>query len=575
VLSEDIKELIYKLALKNAVDYGKAKEGPVINKILSGNEELRKDMSELSATVREIVSKVNSMSASELAEAFAPYKAEFEKKETEKKESSAGPHMELEGATVGNFASRFPPEPNGYIHIGNTKQAFLSQTFAEIYHGKFFLYFDDTNPEKDRQEYVDAIKEDTAWLGLKFDAEYYASDSIEKIYEYAKDLLKKGKAYVCFCTAKEINENRRAKRACEHRDENPEAALSYFEDMLGGKYHEGEAVVRFKGDMNSENTVMRDPVLLRIKTTPHYRQGSKYIVWPTYFFNTPINDSIHGVTDAIRSKEYELSDELYVAILSSLGLRVPRVHDMARLRIQGTSTHKRELKELISKGIVSGYDDPRLVTIRALRKRGILPEAIKRFVLRFGMSKTDSIVSIEMLLAENRKLIDGRAKRLFFVSQPIKLVIKGMGQKGIKLRLHPTEDLGFRYYTVGDTFFISASDAASLRVGDVLCLKDLACVKVINIATDKIETSSITLSMEELSKATKVQWVSDKNFEKCKIEKIGSLFLDGKLNEKSIEFEEGLVESYVNQLNEGDVVNFERVGFFKYDSKKDRLFLSL
>ena len=575
MISEEVKQQAYKLALKNVLDYGKALEAPVLNKILASEPSLRQSMKELAQEIGKIIEKVNGMSREQLLKEFEPYKAEFEEKEEQKKEATAKPHMELEGAVVGDFAARFPPEPNGYIHIGNAKQAFLSEEFAKIYKGKLFLYFDDTNPEKDRQEYVDAIKKDLGWLGIRFDSEYYASDSIEKIYDYARQLLRQGNAYVCFCKPDEINRNRAEKKECVHRNQKPGEALAYFEDMLKGKYSAGEAVVRFKGDMKSENTVMRDPVIMRIKSQSHYRQGSKYIVWPTYYFNTPVNDSIHGVTDAIRSKEYELSDDLYVAILSALGLRIPRVHEMARLKILGTSTHKRELKELISSGAVSGYDDPRLVTIIALRRRGIQPEAIRKFVLRFGMSKTDSIVSMDMLLAENRKLIDGFAKRLFFVSDPIELHVQNMQSREVRLRLHPTNDLGYRSYTISEFFMVSKKDVQALKPGDVFCLKDLACVKVINFEADKIETSLVNAEPSTIAEAPKIQWVSNGNYMDCEIEQIGQLFVNGKFNENSISKTRGLVETYAKNLNEGDIVNFERVGFFKLDDKKQYAFLSL
>ncbi len=572
---EELRELAYKLALKNALDYGKAQTGPVLNKILSLDASLKSDIKKVAQIVGEQISAVNKMNREELEKAFEPYKQEFYEKEKEKRESTTAPNMILEGAEVGNFASRYPPEPNGYMHIGNAKQAFLSQEFARIYKGKFYLYFDDTNPEKDRQEYVDAIKRDCEWMGLKFDGEYYASDSIETIYEYARKLLREGKAYVCFCTEKEIKQNRALKRACVHRDQSPSESLAYFEDMLKGAYKEGEAVVRFKGDMQAENTTLRDPVILRIKMHEHYRQGNKYILWPTYHFNTPINDSIHGITDAIRSKEYELSNELYYAILSAIGIRIPRVHEMARLRIIGTTTHKRELRELIGKGIVSGYDDPRLVTIAALRRRGVVPEAIKRFVLRFGMSKTDATVSIDMLLSENRKLIDPLAKRLFFVKEPVEVYVKDLGERSVRLRLHPTIEMGYREYSINSRLYIDKADASAAKVGATLCLKDLACVKIINISRDKIEASLQESSKEVLSKSPKVQWLSEGNMTKCTIEQIGPLFVNGSLNDKSIEKIEGFAESFVDNLEQGALVNFERVGFFKLDDKASNVFLSL
>ncbi|MEM3781728.1 MAG: glutamate--tRNA ligase [Candidatus Micrarchaeaceae archaeon] len=577
VLNDSIKSLALKFALKNAIDYGSAKVAPVLGMLLAEKPELRADLKGLEKELEEIVGTVNRMSKGALLEAYAPYREEFEEKERKKKEQTSAPNMVLEGAVVGNFAARFPPEPNGYMHIGNAKQAFLSQEFAKKYKGKLFLYFDDTNPDKDKQEFVEAIKQDAQWLGIKFDGEYYASDMIEQIHGYAMELIEQGGAYVCFCDKDTINKNRANKRECQHRSQAPSENAEYFKRMLTGDYKEGSAVVRFKGDMGSENTVMRDPTLLRIKLHPHYRQGSKYKVWPTYYFNTPINDSVHGITDAIRSKEYELSDDLYKAVLLALGMRVPRVHDMARLKIIGTSTHKRELKELIEKGYVSGYDDPRLVTIAALRRRGIEPEAIRRFVLRFGMSKTDSAVSMSMLLAENRKLIDGVAKRLFLVTEPFEVDVSGLRSSEVSLRLHPSANIGFRKYAVSSKFYIEKRDAGKLHVNSIFCLKDLACVKVIKLLGNKIEASFVEPSPELLASAPKLQWVNEGNCMQCKVALVGDLMVNGKYNSSSLVIKQGLVEAYAKELREGDTVNFERVGFFKLDKMEQGIpmFLSL
>ncbi len=457
------------------------------------------------------------------------------------------------------------------MHIGHAKAAFLESEFAKIYKGKLFLYFDDTNPEAEKQEFADAIKRDLDWLGIKFDKEYYASDNIEMQYKYAEKLIAEGNAYVCSCTKEEMQKDRMAKTECVHRKQSAKENLRLWQEMLSGKMDENSAVLRLAGDMKSVNTVMRDPVLFRIKKHGHYRQKNKYIVWPTYNFNTPVIDSVYGVTDVIRSKEYELRDELYVTLLNMLGLRQPRIHSIARLEIEGNITSKRKLNKLIKQGLLKGYDDPRLITIAALRRRGIAPEAIRDFVLRFGMSKANSTVSIDMLLAENRKILDSKAKRLFMVKDPVPLEVEGIGSMHVKLRMHPDYDLGYREYDVGSSFFISGKDAKELSTGEKIRMKDLYNVEILSLG-DSIMTRFIG---NESIDAKKLQWISADNYISCTLEHIGRLMIGEEFNMKSLEESKGYVESAATSLDEGDVVQFEREGFFKLDDKAGEKFISL
>ena len=394
-ISSDARKLIRKYAVKNAIHYGKARAGNVLGKVVSNVPKGQLD--ELKIVVNKTVEEVNALSKAQLVEEYRPYEAEFEERHEKLVKATSKPRMILVGAVDGKFATRFPPEPSGYMYLGHAKPAFLEQEFARIYHGKLFLYFDDTNPEKEKQEYVDAIKRDLEWLGIKFDREYYASDSMEQMYECARKLISLGKAYACKCTVEQTKKDRFDGTECVHRANKPDENLREFEMMLADKYEEGSISLRFKGDMKSQNTALRDPTIFRIKKAAHYRQGTKYAVWPTYDFNTPINDSINGITDAIRSKEYELRDALGDMILDALSMRKPRVHSEARLTIKGQPTHKRYIRKLIDEGSIKGYDDPRLVTITALRRRGIQPGAIREFVLGFGMSKMDSVVGIDFL----------------------------------------------------------------------------------------------------------------------------------------------------------------------------------
>jgi glutamyl-tRNA synthetase len=563
------EEIIRKYAIKNAMDYGKASVSSVLGKIIS---KLSKDekisIQEIKDKVTLIVDQVNNEPHSKIEEEYQAYKNEFEKEEKIKVEQTAKPKMVLENAIYGSFATRYAPEPNGYMHIGNAKAALLAEEFAKIYNGKIFLYFDDTNPEKERSEYVHAIQDDTLWLGIKFSGEYYASDSIETVYRYAEQAIANGKAYVCTCTPEQIKKDRFLMHECAHRLQNPKINAELFKKMLDGGFEEGEAVLRFKGDMHAQNTVMRDPTIMRIKKHEHYRQGNKYIVWPTYDFNTPIMDSIHGITDPIRSKEYELRNELYYAILDAIGLRKPTIHLEARLVIKNNITHKRVLKALISEGKLSGYDDPRLVTIASLKRRGILPQAIRKFVLRFGMSKVDSKVSISMLLDENRSLIDPIAKRLFYVEEPVKLIVKDAVPQNVSLKMHPTANLGTRNYSIGNVFYISKSDS-NMGEGEVVRLKDLYDIKIENI-----ESGVINATMYKSTPAQqirKIQWVAEGSYESCTILIPGDpLNDDGSFNPNSLTESKGFVESAISSMPKGAILQLERFGYAIIDNAENK-----
>ncbi len=565
------KETIRKYAIKNAHDYGRANEGSVLNKTIALLPSLRSNIRELSILVKEIVSEVNSLGASAIEEEFNKYREEFGAEEEERSKRTAKPKFELDGAVRGKFATRFPPEPNGYMQVGHAKVAWLERTFADIYNGTLALYFDDTNPDAERQEFVDAFKKDLEWLGISFDLEYYASDNLPELYRYAEKAIEAGKAYVCMCSKEEVKKNRADGKACIHRSNSTAENMELWRKMLGNEFGENAAMLRFRGDMKSLNTVMRDPVLFRIKHHEHYRQGSKYAVWPTYNFNTPVIDSIKGITDAIRSKEYELRDELYYDVLDAVGLRKPKIHSVARLEIANNQTSKRKINALISQHLIWGYDDPRLVTISALRRRGIRPEAIKEFVLRFGMSKVNSKVSIEMLLTENRKIIDNSTRRLFFVGNPVEMKIDGAKETHIKLKLHPTSSLGFREYDVKDTVYISGDDAKGLKSGEKIRLKDLCNIEIAE-AGKRIVAKAIN-NAENYPK--KIQWVIPGSI-KAKLFVPHPPFDDeGEFDKKSMEAVEGYAEDYAKDLNVGDVIQFERVGFFRLDNKEDMSFIGL
>ena len=566
---DDLSRVIRKYALKNAAEHGSARESTVLAKVLSVDPSLKKDMKTLAMHVASVVKEINAMDKDSLQRAYAEYEDEFEKAHSEKAAKSAEHSFYVEGAVEGSFKTRFAPEPSGYMHIGHAKAAFIEKELARIYKGSVSLYFDDTNPAKERQEFVDSLKKDAKWLGISFSDEYYASDNIEYEYKCAEKLIKKGYAYACFCNADMIGEKRSEGKGCGHRNQTEDANLSFWKNMINGEYGENQVSLRFKGDMQALNTVMRDPVLFRIKKDVHYRQGDKYAAWPSYDFNTPIIDSIKGITHAARSKEYELRDELYYKLLDLLEMRKPSIIEFSRLKVANNMTSKRDTNKLIEDGLVSGYDDPRLVTISALRKRGITPEAIRDFALRSGMSKSESTSSMEELLALNRRIIDNSSKRLFFVREPVKLEVAGVDKIDVKLPLHPNAEIGFREYSCGSVNYIDRNDADALEIGSTARLKGAFNIKVTEINDNLIKAE---YKGTEKVDALIMQWVSEGNLVQAALTLIGDLLKDDEFNRSSMMKVNGYVESYASKLKDNDTVQFERIGFFKFDAKEKTFF---
>ncbi|MCL5428088.1 MAG: glutamate--tRNA ligase [Candidatus Marsarchaeota archaeon] len=571
--STSVDEGIRRIAVRNASEYGKARVSAVLGKSLARFPELKSDMKALSVRVSRIVAEVNAMDDAQLRKELGRYSEEFRSEDRERAEKSSRHNLELRGAVAGRFMTRFPPEPNGYMQLGHAKAAWTEREAADMYKGTVALYFDDTNPEKERQEFVDAIRKDMKWLGIGYDTEYFASDNMALLYGYAVKLIERANAYVCLCPRDEIKDQRMRGASCRHKRQGVKRNMELWREMLASE-SDAAMILRFNGDMKSDNTAMRDPTLFRIKTERHYRQGSEYRVWPTYVFNTPIIDSVKGVTDVIRSKEFEMLDELYLRILQLLRLRKPRIHSIARLEIKDNLTSKRRINELIDKGLLWGYDDPRLVTIAGLRRRGVLPAAIKAFAMRFGMSKSESRVGIDMLLAENRKLVDSDAKRLFIVENPVRLSVRGIPEaaREVKLRLHPGTDMGFRRYRLSSEFFINAYDTNKLAKGDQIRLKDAFSIRICALEGNTISAEYVASDSGDIAR---IQWVNEGNYMPCKAYRIGNLLVGDEFNKQSMTVSDAYVESHAESLAVGEIVQFERVGFFKLDNKSGMDFLSL
>lgn len=364
--------------------------------------------------------------------------------------------------------TRFPPEPNGYLHIGHAKSICLNFGLAQQYGGMCNLRFDDTNPVKEDVEYVDSIQADVKWLGFSWDKRmYYASDYFEKLYEFAAQLIKNGKAYVDDSNAEEIRAMRgtltEAGKESPYRNRSVEENLSLFEAMKQGEFADGEKVLRAKIDMASPNINMRDPVIYRIAHATHHRTGDAWCIYPMYDFAHPLSDAIEGITHSICTLEFEDHRPLYDWCLESLGFDVntrPRQIEFARLNLTNTVTSKRKLRQLVEEGYVSGWDDPRMPTISGLRRRGYTPAALRNFCSEVGVAKANSLVDVAMLEHCIRDDLNNNADRIMAVLHPLKVVITNYpeGKKEYMLaENHPTKG-GHRYMPFSRELYIEQED---------------------------------------------------------------------------------------------------------------------
>ena len=336
---------------------------------------------------------------------------------------------DLEEGTYTKVATRFPPEPNGYLHIGHAKSILLNYGLAKKYNGTFNLRFDDTNPTKEKTEFVDSIVKDVEWLGAHYDGEIkFASDYFEDMYEAAVKLIKKGKAYVCDLTAEQIKEYRgtltEPGKNSPYRDRSIEENLDLFERMKNGEFEDGSKVLRAKIDMASPNINMRDPIIYRIARMTHHNTGDQWCIYPMYDFAHPIEDAIEHITHSICTLEFEDHRPLYDWVVQELEYpEPPKQIEFAKLYLTNVVTGKRYIKRLVDQGIVDGWDDPRLVTIAALRRRGFTPESLKNFMDLVGVAKSNSSVDYAMLEYCIRDDLKPKAPRVMAVLDPIKLVI--------------------------------------------------------------------------------------------------------------------------------------------------------
>jgi len=555
---------IEKIAIKNALEHdGKASEGAVIAKVVGEDKSVLKNIADLKSKVAQIVHEINSKSLAQLKGQAKELDLDLSKRKVEEPKLELKPLPDVKGEVV----LRLPPEPAGYMHLGNAISFMINYLYKEKYGGKLWLRYEDTNPIllKDMKKFIDSFENGMKWLGIKWDEKKFISSDMEILYRYGEKLIQENKAYVCKCSPEKIKEDRLKGAECEHRDKNVGENLELWAMAKKGSFEHNEVVVRFKGDMKSKDFSLRDPNLFRIIKS----EGSQYSLWPTYDIANVVEDYICKITHILRSNEFKLS--LQDILRETLGLPRPKVIQFGRYNFNGTPFAKRKLRALIKDGSIPDWNDIRLPTVSAIARRGIRPEAIKDFVLTVGYSGSQHKYSWDLLFTLNRRIIDDTSKRLFFVSEPKRLEVSGAGERTARLPMHPSKDLGEREIETDGKFFIDGKDFDEIKTGNKIRLKDLYSIKIKKKSKGKIEAEFISNAM--LGDEKIIQWVTDENT-RVVITVVGQLLNDdGTFNKESLKTTEGLAEKTVGILEQGQTIQFERFGFCILDKKETNSFI--
>jgi glutamyl-tRNA synthetase len=529
--------------LKNAVLHGgKAQPKAVMGKIM-GRAKGQKP-NELIKIVEKVVKEVNKLSIEEQKEEVEKLKISFEK--VKKVEKGL---IDLPEAEMDKVVTRAAPNPDGAIHVGNARQFVLSYLYAKKYNGRFVLRYDDTDPKTKRPEkiFYKWILEDLKWLGCKPDLIVYASDRMDVYYEFAYELLRNGNAYVCTCNPDKWKKLRDDKKACPCRDLKPEVNLERWHKMLD-EYKEGQAVVRIKTDLKHPNPAVRDWPALRILEAKHPRVGSDYRVWPLYNFASAIDDHELGITHVIRGQEHTTNEVKQSYIYKHFGWKEPVAVHTGRLSLKGMVLSKSKTRNGIKSGEYCGWDDPRLGTIKALRRRGFHKETIVEVIKQVGLKTSDAIISLENLSAINKKIVDPKANRYFFVSNPVKIeVLKPLKKGLVKIPKHPDKPKSKRTLKVEKVLFIEKDDYKKLKGKSV---------RLLHLYNVKLSQKSKCVGTEVIQDMPKIHWVPKGQETKVKVVMPDDSII------------KGLAEKNLSKEKVGAVVQFERFGFVRIDQKK-------
>lgn len=625
-----VDQICEKFVVQNTLDHGSAKVGPVVGMIMAAHPELRKEATNVKETVVEKINLINSLTITEIQQIAREKYPELLKEDKQESELVEG--TDFIRAIInedmktnkynGRVHTRFPPEPNGYLHIGHAKSILLNYGISVEYHGKFNWRFDDTNPSKEEKRYVNAMIEDAKWLGVDWeDRLLFASDYFDQFYDYAVQLIKKGLAYVDDLSVDEIREYRGSLtepgKNSPYRNRSIEENLILFNKMKAGDFPDEARVLRAKIDMASPNLLMRDPLIYRILHKTHHNTGDKWCIYPMYDWAHGLEDSIEGITHSICTMEFEVHRQLYDWFLEQLEEKNgepifrPRQIEFARSDISYTILGKRNIKRLVDEGLVTSWDDPRMPTIAGVRRRGYTPEAIQNFCKAIGVSKRKAMIDVSTLENCIREDLDERCSRTMSILQPLKVIITNYPKdevEEITIPYHPrNKEMGTRKVKFSKTIYIEREDFMEnppkdyyrLTHGKEVRLKYAYIIKCEKVLKDEktgeiyeihcsydSATKSDSSVVERKVKGT-IHWISALDAIKAEVRLYDRLFIkenpmeveEGKdftdyINPHSLEIVTAYVEPFLQDVDIGSRYQFERLGYFCVDivdSSKDNL----
>jgi len=550
-----MKDKILAFALENAVRFsGKANPGAVIGKLISEDPGVKKKLKEIQPEIQAIVKEVNAMSPDEQRQKLDEINPDHGKKqEKEKKDVFDTLHIQAD-----KIITAFPPGPEKYPHIGHAKAILLNFLLAKKFDGKFILRFEDTNPMLVKDEFYEIMEENFTWLGVKWDELIFASDNMDLFYKHAQKLLEEGKAYMCTCSQEEVSVSRKKSVPCACRSLAMTKQIDRWDQFKIKK--EGETILRLKIDLEHKNSTMRDPTIMRIIDKKHARHGTKYRIWPNYDFQNAIMDGESGITHRIRSKEFEMRDELQAHIQTILDYDTTKIYSIGRFNLEGVESSGRIIRDKIENKELIGWDDPTLTTIVALRRRGFLPDAIKNFVVSTGISKAEATLTWDDLFVHNRRLLDASADRFFFVPEPVEISIENAPIVEAEHKVHPDHpERGIRKMISKKDFLIMRSDLESFSSGNLYRLMD--CLNFM-VEGDRMIFDSLDYEKFKNSGEKILHYLP---------ETVDLVKVDVMMPDKSII--SGLAENKVKDMPKGEIVQFERFGFCRLDEIKDNKYL--
>ncbi len=539
-MSDEKRKIIRKFALKNAVKFeGEGTSGAVMGKVMGECDECREDPAGTQELVNEIVEEVNQLSLEEQKNELEELMPEFFEEEEEEEENRL-PELEAEDVKM-----RMAPYPSGPLHIGNARMVILNDEYVKRNDGTLVLFYDDTigsEQKKPLPEAYDMIKEGLEWLDVEWHETYYKSKRMDKYYKYGREIIEMGEAYVCECDQESLSDMREEGEECEHRDRSVEKNLELWEKMLEGEMDEGDAVVRLKTDMQHPDPAFRDRVLFRISKNEHPRVGHEYSVWPLLEFSWAIDDHLLGMTHILRGKDLVIEDRMEEYIWDLFGWEKPEFLHYGMLRLEDVKLSKSEFQSKVASGEFEGWEDPRTWTMQALRRRGIQPEAIRDFILEFGMSETDIEVAPSKLYSKNREIIDPEANRYFFIPDPVQIELEGDVQPGVaKVARHPGDsDRGYRKIETRKKVFIPREEWEENQDEEI---------RLKNFCNIRLDGKKGKITGFENKDILKIQWLCDG--------------LDVAVERLDSTLERGLGENNLTETEVGDMIQFERYGFVK------------